>query len=48
MPTATEKPVQLPKLTNDEIAAVINHERTSWGNHAPTVTTKDVAAQRNQ
>jgi cytochrome c oxidase subunit 2 len=44
-------PAQMPgwasQLTDDEIAAVINHERTSWGNHAPAVTAKDVAAQRN-
>lgn len=44
-------PAQMPgwasQLTNDEVAAVVNHERTSWGNHALTVTAKDVAAQRN-
>lgn len=28
------------------IAAIINHERTSWGNHAPTVTAADVAKIR--
>jgi mono/diheme cytochrome c family protein len=26
------------QLTNEEIAAVINHERTNWGNSAPLVT----------
>ncbi|MFB6374582.1 MAG: cbb3-type cytochrome c oxidase subunit II, partial [Bradymonadaceae bacterium] len=31
------------KLSDDEIAAVINHERTSWGNDAPTVTADEVA-----
>jgi cytochrome c oxidase subunit 2 len=34
------------QLSDEEVAAVINHERTSWGNHAPTATVKDVAAQR--
>lgn len=34
------------QLSDQEIAAVINHERTNWGNHAPTITAKDVAALR--
>ena len=34
------------QLSNDEIAAVMNHERTSWGNAAPTVTPDKVAALR--
>lgn len=33
-------------LSDDEIAAVINHERSSWGNQAPLVTSADVAAVR--
>ena len=33
-------------LTNEEIAAVISHERTSWGNNAPTVTAEDVQRLR--
>ncbi len=33
-------------LSDDEIAAVVNHERTSWGNSAPLVTAADVAAVR--
>lgn len=33
-------------LSDEEIAAVINHERTSWGNDAPTVTAEDVAEVR--
>ncbi len=36
------------KLSNEEVAAVINHERTSWGNEAPTVTAEDVAKVRKQ
>jgi cytochrome c oxidase cbb3-type subunit II len=34
------------QLSDEEIAAVVNHERTSWGNHAPTVTAAQVAAVR--
>lgn len=34
------------QLDDEQIAAVINHERSSWGNKAPTVTAEDVAAQR--
>jgi len=33
-------------LTDGEVAAVVNHERTSWGNRAPTVTAGDVAKAR--
>lgn len=29
-------------LEDAEIAAIVNHERTSWGNDAPTVTEEDV------
>ncbi len=35
-------------LNDDQIAAVINHERTSWGNGAPTVSAADVAAVRKR
>ena len=34
------------QLSDDQIAAVINHERTSWGNSATLVTPADVAAAR--
>lgn len=44
---AAQMPAFASQLSDDEIAAVINHERTSWGNHAPTVTAKDVADVRN-
>lgn len=33
-------------LSDEEIAAVINHERTSWGNDAATVTTQEVQEVR--
>lgn len=29
-----------------EIADIINHERTSWGNHAKQVTPAEVAKER--
>ncbi len=34
------------QLTDEQIAAVANHERSSWGNAAPTVTPDAVAAVR--
>jgi len=34
-------------LSDSEIAAVVNHERTQWGNDAKLVTTANVAALRN-
>ena len=34
-------------LTDEEVAAVINYERTSWGNDAPTITADDVTKVRN-
>lgn len=34
------------RFSNEEIAAIVNHERTSWGNEAPTVTTDDIAKPR--
>lgn len=43
---AAPMPPFAKQLSNKEIAAVINHERTSWGNSAPAVTPADVAALR--
>lgn len=34
------------QLTDEEISAIANHERTSWGNNAPAVSTEDVAKIR--
>jgi mono/diheme cytochrome c family protein len=34
------------QLSNAQIAAVVNHERTSWGNAAPLTTVEQVAAVR--
>lgn len=45
---ASPMPSFANQLSNAEIAAIINHERTSWGNNAPTVTAKDVARVRKR
>lgn len=39
-------PAWAGQLSDEEVAAVINHERTSWGNNAPTVTPSEVAKVR--
>ena len=36
-----------PQLAEADVAAVINHERSSWGNDAPLVQPEDVAAARH-
>jgi cytochrome c oxidase subunit 2 len=33
-------------LNDKEIAAVVNHERSNWGNNAPLLNAEDVAARR--
>ncbi|MFP4596811.1 MAG: cbb3-type cytochrome c oxidase subunit II [Persicimonas sp.] len=33
-------------LSDADIAAIVNHERTSWGNDAPTITAEEVAELR--
>lgn len=35
------------QLSDAEIAAIMNHERTSWGNNSKTVTAEDVKAVRD-
>ena len=35
-----------PQLKDEDVAAVINHERSSWGNRAPTVKPEEVTAHR--
>lgn len=37
-----------PQLSDEQIAAIVNHERTSWGNDSPTVTAADVSAVREE
>jgi len=34
------------QLSDEEVAAIINHERTSWGNDAATITAEDVSEVR--
>lgn len=34
------------QLSDQEIAAIIDHERTSWGNHSPIITPGDVKKER--
>lgn len=34
------------QLSDAQIAAVVDHERTSWGNHAPTITPGQIAKDR--
>jgi cytochrome c oxidase cbb3-type subunit 2 len=43
---AAQMPSFAAQLSDAQIADIIDHERTSWGNHAPTVSAKDVAAIR--
>jgi cytochrome c oxidase cbb3-type subunit 2 len=34
------------QLSNDDIAAIVDHERTSWGNQAPIVAPGEVKPLR--
>ena len=43
---AAAMPSHEHSMNDAEVAAVVNHERTSWGNASPTVTEQDVAAVR--
>ncbi len=43
---ASPMPPLAAQLTDDEVAAVVNHERSSWENEAPRVTAANVAAVR--
>lgn len=40
-------PALADQLDDAQIAAVINHERSSWGNNAPMITAGDVAKRRS-
>lgn len=46
VPYASPMPAFGAMLNDEEIAAVVNHERTQWGNHAPIVTANEVAQLR--
>jgi mono/diheme cytochrome c family protein len=39
-------PAFADKLSDQQIADIIDHERTSWGNHGPVVTPADIAKLR--
>lgn len=44
----TPMPAWGEQLSDEEVAAVINHERASWGNTGTLVTASDVADVRNE
>ena len=37
---------EFSNLSDEEIAAVVNHERSQWGNQAKKITKQDVAKFR--
>lgn len=41
-----QMPAWGPKLTDQEIAAVVSYIRNAWGNKAPNIKPEDVAAAR--
>jgi mono/diheme cytochrome c family protein len=43
-----EMPAWGDQLSDEEVAAVINHERTNWGNNAPATTAEAVARVRRK
>jgi len=43
---ATPMPAFADQLSDEEVAAVLSYERTSWGNQAPPVKPEDVVARR--
>jgi mono/diheme cytochrome c family protein len=43
---ASAMPAFADQLSDEEVAAVLNHERTSWGHQAPPVKPEDVIARR--
>ena len=47
VPYASPMPAFKDLLNDIDIAAIINHERTSWGNAAPTVSASEVAKVRD-
>jgi len=44
----TPMPAWSELLSDEEVAAVINHERTSWGNNTSTITPSEVATIRKK
>jgi len=45
---AAAMPPFAAQLTDEQLAAVVNHERTSWGNSAPTTLVSAVSALREK
>lgn len=43
---SAQMPAFAGQLSDEQIADIIDHERTSWGNHGATIAAKDVAAVR--
>jgi len=43
---ASPMPAFADQLSDEEVSAVLSHERTSWGNQAPPVKPEDVVARR--
>jgi mono/diheme cytochrome c family protein len=43
-----QMPAWADQFSDEEAAAVINHERTSWGNNAPVITSEGVAKIRSE
>ena len=46
-PSAVTMPAFGWRLNDQQVADVVNFIRSSWGNHAPAITAKDVADVRN-
>jgi len=44
---ASPMPPFASSLSIEDVAAVVNHEHTLWGNVAPTVSADEVKALRN-
>ena len=44
----TPMPAWGQQLSDEEVAAVINHERSSWGNSSASITPQEVAKVRNK
>lgn len=44
----TPMPAWADQLSDEEVAAVVNHERTSWGNNSPRISAAEVGKVRNK
>jgi len=48
VPYQAQMPPWAGQFSDEETTAVINHERTSWGNNAPVITSEQVAKIRSE